>query len=94
MNLFTALDKKEKRLAGVRREGRLRALGTIAGQLFGADFAKSIQLSMEYNPAPPFSCGHPSIADRAVVDDLKRKRAPSQQARLETASRAAKMYCG
>jgi cyclohexyl-isocyanide hydratase len=67
---------------------------TIAGKLFGADFAKSIQLSMEYNPAPPFSCGHPSIADRAVVDDLKRKRAPSQQARLETASRAAKMYCG
>jgi cyclohexyl-isocyanide hydratase len=67
---------------------------TIAAQFFGADFAKSIQLSMEYNPAPPFSCGHPSIADRALLDDLKRKRASSQQVRRETASRAAKMYCG
>lgn len=66
----------------------------IAAQLFGADCAKSIQLSMEYNPAPPFSCGHPSIADRALVDDLKRSRASSQQVRLETARRAAKMYCG
>lgn len=67
---------------------------TVAAQLFGADIAKSIQLSMEYNPAPPFSYGHPSIAERAVVDDLRRKRAPSQAVRLETAGRAAKMYCG
>ncbi len=67
---------------------------TITAQLFGANCAKSIQLSMEYNPAPPFSRGHPSIADRTLVDDLKRSRASSQQVRLETASRAAKMYCG
>jgi len=67
---------------------------TIAAQVFGVEVAKSIQLSMEYNPAPPFACGHPSVADPAVVEDMRRKRASSQAERLETASRAAKMYCG
>lgn len=67
---------------------------TVAAEVFGVELAKSIQLSMEYNPAPPFACGHPSIADPAVLDELRRKRAPSQAVRLETAGRAAKMYCG
>jgi len=67
---------------------------TIAAEVFGADVAKSIQLTMEYNPAPPFASGHPSVADPAVVEKLKRNRASAQATRLETASRAAKMYCG
>jgi len=67
---------------------------TIAAEVFGAEVAKSIQLSMEYNPAPPFACGHPSVADPAVLEDLRRKRATSQAVRVETAARAAKMYCG
>ena len=67
---------------------------TVAAEVFGVELAKSIQLSMEYNPAPPFACGHPSIADPAVLDELRRKRASSQAVRLETAGRAAKMYCG
>ncbi len=66
---------------------------TIAAEMFSAEVAKSIQLMMEYNPAPPFACGHPSIADPAVLEALRRQRAPSQAVRLETASRAAKMYC-
>jgi len=67
---------------------------TVAAEVFGVELAKSIQLSMEYNPAPPFACGHPSIADPVVLDELRRKRASSQAVRLETAGRAAKMYCG
>jgi cyclohexyl-isocyanide hydratase len=67
---------------------------TIAAEMFGVEVAKSIQLSMEYNPAPAFACGHPSVADPAVVEELRRKRASSQAVRLETAGRAAKMYCG
>jgi cyclohexyl-isocyanide hydratase len=67
---------------------------TIAADVLGVEVAKSIQLSMEYNPAPPFNCGHPSVADPAVLEELRRKRASSQAVRLETAGRAAKMYCG
>jgi cyclohexyl-isocyanide hydratase len=66
---------------------------TVAAEVFGVEVAKSIQLSMEYNPAPPFACGHPSVADPAVLDELRRNRAPSQAVRLETARRAAQMYC-
>lgn len=66
---------------------------TLAGEVFGADMAKTIQLAMEYNPAPPFACGHPSIADTAIVEELRRERAPMQAARLEQARRAAALYC-
>lgn len=66
---------------------------TIAGEVFGAETAKTIQLSMEYNPAPPFACGHPSIADTAIVEELRRKRAPMQAVRLEQAKRVAALYC-
>jgi len=67
---------------------------TIAGEVFGAKTAKAIQLAMEYNPAPPFGCGHPSIADTAIVEELRRERAPMQAARLERAKQAARLYCG
>jgi len=65
----------------------------IAAELFGAETAKTIQLEIEYNPAPPFACGHPATAEPAIVEDLRRKRAPMQAARLEQAKRAAALYC-
>jgi cyclohexyl-isocyanide hydratase len=65
----------------------------IAAEIAGADTAKAIQLIMEYNPAPPFACGDPETADRAIVEDLRRKQAPMQAARLEQAKRAALLYC-
>jgi transcriptional regulator GlxA family with amidase domain len=34
----------------------------LAGQIGGDDRAKVIQLSMEYDPQPPFDCGHMSKA--------------------------------
>jgi cyclohexyl-isocyanide hydratase len=40
---------------------------TLAAELAGADIAKAIQLGLEYNPAPPFDCGHPDVADPALV---------------------------
>lgn len=66
---------------------------TIASELFGADTAKQIQLGLEYNPAPPFNCGHPSTADRATLEQQQRARAPAQAARMEQAKRAARRYC-
>lgn len=66
---------------------------TIAGEIMGAETAKSIQLLIEYNPAPPFACGHPGTADAAIVENVRRARAPMQAARLEQAKRAAELYC-
>lgn len=65
----------------------------IAAELYGADTAKRIQLMIEYNPAPPFHCGHPSTADSAIVDAVRNKLAPMQEARKALAQRAAALYC-
>ncbi len=40
---------------------------TVAGQLVGADMASVIELILEYNPAPPFGTGHPSLADENTL---------------------------
>jgi len=66
---------------------------TIAGEIAGVETAKSIQLLIEYNPAPPYACGHPDTADAGIVEQVRGKRAPMQSARLEQARRAAKLYC-
>jgi cyclohexyl-isocyanide hydratase len=65
----------------------------IAAEVAGEAKAKEIQLLIEYNPAPPFACGHPDTADAAIVESLRRARAPMQAARLERAKRAARRYC-
>ncbi|NQY97790.1 MAG: DJ-1/PfpI family protein [Henriciella sp.] len=49
---------------------------TIAGELAGEDIAKLIELVLEYNPAPPFGTGHPSIADPTTLE-IARTRAQS-----------------
>jgi len=66
---------------------------TIAREVAGEEAAKRVQLTMEYNPAPPFNCGHPGTADPAIVEAELRRRAPLQAARLEQAKRAAEIYC-
>ena len=38
----------------------------IVAALAGDDIAQSIQLSIEYDPAPPFACGHPDQAPAAI----------------------------
>lgn len=66
---------------------------TVAAEVAGADAAKQIQLLIEYNPAPPFACGHPTTADARVVEGVRGARAPMQAARLEQAQKAARLYC-
>jgi cyclohexyl-isocyanide hydratase len=39
----------------------------LAARLAGDDEAKSIQLGLEYDPHPPFHCGHPDVADPELV---------------------------
>lgn len=40
---------------------------TLAGILAGEDMGRVIELILEYNPAPPFGTGHPSIADEQTL---------------------------
>ena len=44
---------------------------TLVAKLAGDDIAKGIQLSIEYDPQPPFNCGAPSKAGPAVVDRVR-----------------------
>jgi cyclohexyl-isocyanide hydratase len=39
----------------------------VAAELAGERVAQAIQLGLEYNPAPPFACGHPDVADPELV---------------------------
>jgi putative intracellular protease/amidase len=40
-------------------------------EIVGDDFAKMIQLSIEYDPQPPFDCGSPSKAPKEMVEMLR-----------------------
>ncbi|WP_207762422.1 DJ-1/PfpI family protein [Niveispirillum lacus] len=61
----------------------------LAALLFDQDRAERTQLSMEYNPAPPFSSGHPNSADPAMVEAMRARASGLQQKRWEAARTAA-----
>ena len=43
----------------------------IAAELAGEDFAKTVQLAMEYSPKPPFTCGTPEEATPELVERVQ-----------------------
>lgn len=53
----------------------------LASVLFGRDLAEEIQLQIEYNPKPPFSSGHPDIADPRIVSSVRQKNIDAQERR-------------
>jgi cyclohexyl-isocyanide hydratase len=53
----------------------------LADVLYGRSHAQGIQLSLEYNPQPPFAGGHPSLSDPAVVAEARAKAAEQQEQR-------------
>jgi cyclohexyl-isocyanide hydratase len=53
----------------------------ILAELAGERFAKSAQLAIEYDPAPPFRSGHPREAERAIVEEVERGYAKRVSAR-------------
>jgi len=59
----------------------------VASKLFNEGVAKEIQLMMEYNPAPPFNAGSPTIADKEIVDRVVSSRKEIQQQRAELIKR-------
>jgi cyclohexyl-isocyanide hydratase len=53
---------------------------TVAAELCDDAAAQTIQLSLEYDPAPPFDAGHPDRAPRAVKARLDDRYAQSRTA--------------
>jgi cyclohexyl-isocyanide hydratase len=43
---------------------------SMVGEIAGETTAQTIQLSLEYNPAPPFDAGHPDRAPDAAKDSV------------------------
>jgi cyclohexyl-isocyanide hydratase len=43
---------------------------TLAAEISGDDIAKRIQLTLEYDPQPPFDCGTPTKAGHEIVDKV------------------------
>lgn len=64
---------------------------TLMAQIRGADFARTVQLGLEYDPAPPFDAGSPEKAGREIVaafDRAARRTAPDRAERLRAAAAA------
>jgi cyclohexyl-isocyanide hydratase len=65
---------------------------TVVAALAGERVARAIQLSMEYDPKPPFDSGHPKKADPKIVEDFKAFAAKGQAARAEKVRQAAAKF--
>src|SRR5437588_12310182 len=63
---------------------------TLVSLLVDRRTAESIQLRIEYNPAPPFNAGSPETAPAEIVALIRERIAPSQARRGEMIKRAAK----
>jgi len=61
---------------------------TLAAELAGEDAAKAIQLSLEYDPAPPFDAGAPEKANAATRDATAGRYAGRLQAFRSALTRA------
>ena len=62
---------------------------TVAGEMFGAEVARRIQLGIEYDPQPPFDAGAPQRADASVVAAVREAAAARQGEREAAVERAA-----
>ncbi|WP_296254653.1 MULTISPECIES: DJ-1/PfpI family protein [unclassified Pseudomonas] len=62
---------------------------TLIGELFDTDIAQTIQLQIEYAPAPPFDAGRPDTAPAAVLAVAKERAAPGLEARRRIVERVA-----
>jgi cyclohexyl-isocyanide hydratase len=43
----------------------------VVAEHCGETMARSIQLGLEYDPEPPFECGHPDVAEPALVEMVR-----------------------
>lgn len=62
---------------------------TVVGELFGEEIAKDVQLSIEYDPAPPYNPKDPEFADASRIERLEKRARERQTRRLEAPLSAA-----
>ncbi len=62
---------------------------TLAAELSSAETARLIQLSLEYDPRPPFSCGSPEGAGPERVERFRREIQPAYEKRRAIVEEAA-----
>ena len=62
---------------------------TLAAEIAGPQFAQTVQLTMEYAPAPPFDCGTPDTAPKAIYDIARGLLQAGMPDRREVAERIA-----
>ncbi len=62
---------------------------TVAAELAGEEVAKSIQLVLEYDPAPPFDSGSPEKAGPDRVQRLRERLVPMLESRRKANAEAA-----
>lgn len=54
----------------------------LAAQLCGEEMAKTLQLLLEYNPAPPFNAGSPETAGEVLIERVKALAQPLLEASM------------
>ena len=59
----------------------------VVAEVGGETLAKSLQLGLEYDPAPPFHCGHPDVADPAILAAVRQRYQKPLQAQQEQIER-------
>jgi cyclohexyl-isocyanide hydratase len=69
------------------------ALALVA-ELYGRRRAESVQLQMEYAPAPPFAAGSPATAPADLVAETQARVAAFRERRREASRRAADRLAG
>lgn len=66
----------------VRDRNRITGAGVTSGidfafsvvsEIYGSNIAQDIQLHMEYDPAPPFTCGSPRTASEEQLKKAQEK---------------------
>ena len=62
---------------------------TVMADIVGDDHAQSVQLSMEYAPAPPFNSGRPDLAPAHILANTQRRYERVRPARDAAVQRAA-----
>ena len=60
----------------------------VLAELAGEDFAKTVQLSLEYAPAPPFNSGRPELASPEILEMVTARYAVMANTRLAAATEA------
>ena len=61
----------------------------LMAKIEGEDYAKAVQLGLEYDPHPPFDCGTPDKADPELVKrvhERSNRMAPDRQQRVRAAA--------